>query len=249
MIVPEKKVAVNARVFYIFALPALLVFLLLIAVGVLFGLIGLPWWLPALFAIPAAVLTVWLMSRRADQAVLQSLGARGLGQTEGQRVLNTVENLCLSSGIAQPNVQVIDTPACNIAAVSGNEGTLVVTTGLLETLDLMQMEGAVAHALTKLSTGAAKYGTLAASAKPFISKSQIETAQHWGTGDAGVVSYDISGVGLTRYPPGLRSALEQIDGRSTDIPGATSLGDAWFIPPSSGAAQLGHRIEVLWELQ
>ena len=229
-------------------MPAVLVALLFVVLGLIFGLIGLPWWLPVLFAIPFAILTVWVMWRRADQAVLRSLDARGLGQTEGQRVLNTVESLCLTSGIAQPNVQVIDSPACNIATVSGAEDTLVVTTGLLETLDLMAMEGAVAHALTKLSTGATKYGTLAASAKPFISNAQIETAQHWGTGDAGVVSYDISGVGLTRYPPGLRSALEQIDGRSTDIPGATSLGDAWFIPPSTGKEQLGHRIEVLWEL-
>lgn len=239
---------VDARVFYIFAVPAVLVFLAFVALGLIFGAIGLPWWLPVLFAVPFAVLTVWFLSQRADEAVLGSLGARGLGQTEGQRVLNTVENLCLTSGIAQPNVQVIDSPACNIAAISGREDTLVVTTGLLETLDLMAMEGAVAHALTKLSTGGVKYGTLAASAKPFISKSQIETAQHWGTGDAGVMSYDISGVGLTRYPPGLRSALEQIDGRSTDIPGASSLGDAWFIPPSTGKAQLGQRIEVLWEL-
>lgn len=238
----------DARVLYIFALPAVLVFSIFVVLGLIFGAIGLPWWIPIVLAIPAAFAAVWFMCQRADRAVLTSLSARGVGQTEGQRVLNTVESLCLTSGIAQPNVQVIDNQACNIATVSGREDTLVVTTGLLETLNLMEMEGAVAHGLTKLSTGAAKYGTLAASAKPLITKAQIDTAQRWGSGDAGVVSYDISGVGLTRYPPGLRSALEQIDGRSTDIPGATSLGDAWFVPPSTDKAQLGHRIEVLWEL-
>ena len=175
---------------------------------------------------------------------------RGLGQTEGQRVLNSVESLSLSSGIPQPNVAVIDSPACNLAVVSGQEDTLIVTTGLLETLDLMEMEGVVAHALTKLAEGSSNYGTLAASAKPFITSAQVQKAQEWdwGAESAGVVSYDISGVGLTRYPPGLRSALEKIAGRKTDVPGADSLGDAWFVPPSTGKAQLSSRIEVLWEL-
>ena len=136
------------------------------------------------------------------------------------------------------------------ATLSGLEDTLVVTTGLLETLDVMEMEGVIAHALTKLAAGSATYGTLALSAKPLITKAQMKKAEQWdwGTDEAGVVSYDISGVGLTRYPPGLRSALERLDQRSTDVPGTDSLGDAWFVPQAAGKSQLGRRIEVLWEL-
>ena len=238
----ERKAPVNGKVLYIFALPVAAVFVVTLIIGFLI-------WKPlAILSILFAGLTLWFMWRRADTAVLKSLGARGLGQTEGQRVTNTVDNLCLSSGVNNPNIAVIDDPACNLATVSGRDDTIVVTTGLLETLDLMEMEGVVAHALTKLASGSATYGTLATSARPFITNAQIEKAQTWDKTSAGVVSYDISGVGLTRYPPGLRSALERIDGRSTDIAGATSLGDAWFIPPSSDGSQLGHRIEVLWEL-
>ena len=109
------------------------------------------WWPLALLSIPLAALAVWALWKRAGQSLLSSLGARGLGQTEGQRVLNTVENLCLASGIPQPNVMAIDSDACNIGAVSGTEDTLVVTTGLLEAFDLMEMEGVVAHALSKIS--------------------------------------------------------------------------------------------------
>ena len=232
----------NGRVLYIYAIPAATVFVVVLVGGYLL------WWPLALLSIPLAALAVWALWKRAGQSLLSSLGARGLGQTEGQRVLNTVENLCLASGIPQPNVMAIDSDACNIGAVSGTEDTLVVTTGLLEAFDLMEMEGVVAHALSKISNGSSKYGTLAASARPFITKGQLKKVAEWGSGDAGVASYDISGVGLTKYPPGLRSALERIAGRSTDVSGGETLGDAWFVPPSADQEQLGKRIEVLWEL-
>ncbi len=232
----------NARVLYIFALPAVVVFLVVLLVGIIV------WWPIALLSVPLAGLVIWAMWRRSDQVVLSALGARPLGQTEGQRVLNTVESLSLSSGIPQPDVMVIDDAACNIAVVSGREETIVVTTGILETLDLMEMEGAIAHVLTKVAAGRARYATLATSAKPFITSAQVKQAGRWGSDEGGIESFDISGVGLTRYPPGLLSALIRIDGRSTHIPGADSLGDAWFIPPSSNGSPLGNRIEVLQEL-
>lgn len=230
------------RLFAIFAVPAVAVFVLSILLG------AFVWWPIALLSIPAAAGMVAWFWWRSDDVILRSLGARPLGQTEGQRILNTAENLCLSSGIAQPDIQVIDTPACNLATVSARRHTLVVTTGLLNTLDVMEMEGVVAHGLSKISTGAVMYESLAASAEPFITDAQRAMARKWGSGDAGVLAFDISGVGMTRYPPGLRSALQQIDEKPTDVEGAESLGAAWLVPPSSQRVPLEHRIEVLWEL-
>jgi Zn-dependent protease with chaperone function len=230
------------RILAIFALPAVAVLLIFVVLGFVV------WWPFYLIAPLAAAATVWFFWYRSDEAILRALDARQLGQTEGQRVLNTVENLCLTSGIDQPEVMVVDTEACNVAVVSGRLDTLVVTTGLLQTLDVMETEGVIAHALTKLSSGAVRYETLAASAQPFITSAQQDLARRWGTGDAGVTAFDISGVGLTRYPPGLRSALEQIDGRSTDIPGGDALGSALLVPPQGQRVPLDHRIEVLWEL-
>lgn len=229
------------RILAIFALPA-------IAVLVIFLLLGFVWWPLALLALPAAAATVWYFWHRSDDSILRSLDARPLGQTEGQRIRNTVENLCLSSGIDQPQLMIIDTPACNLISLSGRNDALVATTGLLNELSVMEMEGVVAHGLTKMSTGAVTYETLAASAHPFITGAQRDMARRWGTGDAGVIAFDIAGVGLTRYPPGLRSALERIDGQSTDIPGADSLGAALLVPPAKQRVPLDHRIEVLWEL-
>ena len=229
------------RIAAIFAIPAFVGFLL-------FVILGFVWRPFFILALPVAALIVWWMWRRSDDAILSKLNTRPLGQLEGERVLNTVENLCLSSGISQPEVRTIDTKACNVISLSGRNDALIVTTGLLELLDVIEMEGVMAHALTKLSSGAVNYETFAASAKPLITEAQTNMARRWGTGDAGVIAFDISGVGLTRYPPGLRSALERIDGRSTDIEGADSLGAALLIPPAGQRVPLDHRIEVLWEL-
>lgn len=231
-----------ARISAIFALPAAAAFVVVAVLGVI------TWWPLVLLApLVAAGVITWFWWR-SDEAVLRALDVRPLGQTEGQRVLNTVEDLSLKSGIDQPDVRVIDDPACNMAAVSGRADTLVVTTGLLEALNVMEIEGVIAHGLTKLSSGSVRYETFAASAGPWITGAQRSMARRWGTGDAGVLAFDISGVGLTRYPPGLRSALEQIDGRPTDMPTGDALGTAWLVPPNALRVPLEHRIEVLWEL-
>jgi len=228
------------RILAIFVVPAAAVALLLLVIGFF-------WWPAFVLVLPAAALVAWFLYTRSDQTVLAKLDARHLGKLEGDRFRNTVENLSLQSGIDHPNLWVIETDACNLAAIHGTEPALVATTGLLTTLDVMELEGVVAHGLTKLSSGAVTYETLAASA-PVITGWQRDMARQWGTGDAGVLAFDISGVGLTRYPPGLRSALEKIDGRSTDISGGDSLGTAWLVPPVGQRVPLDHRIEVLWEL-
>ena len=230
------------RILAIFALPAVAVFILFILLGFFL------WWPFYIVALPAAALVVYFMYQRADQAVLNGLDARNLGQLEGDRLRNTVENLSLQSGIDHPDLYVVDSPACNLATIQGANASLVVTSGLLDALDVMEMEGVVAHGLTKLSSGASYYETLAASASPLITQRQRDMARQWGTGDDGELGYDLSGVGLTRYPPGLRSALERIDGRSTDVAGGDALGSAWLVPPAGQRIPLDHRIEVLWEL-
>ncbi len=232
----------NGRILYIFAIPAAIAFLLIGAIGFLI-------WRPlVILGIPAAIAAAWFMHQRSDAVVLKALGTRGLGQAEGQRVLNIVENLSLSTGIDQPDVQIIDTPACNLAAIGVREPTLIVTTGLLHTLDLLEMEGVIAHALARFSNESTFYTTSAVSARPLITAAQVRAAQGWSGAVAGPGVYDIEGVVLTRDPPGLRSALEKISEKSTEVDGGEALQDAWLVPPKTGSSEVGRRIEVLWEL-
>lgn len=232
----------NGRILYIFAIPAAIALVLCIIVGVL------TWWPIALLSVPLALFVVWLMYRRSDEVVFNSINARGLGQTEGERVRNLVENLCLSTGIDHPEIKVIDSSACNVAVIGAHQKTLVFTSGLLEQLDLLEMEGVVAHALSRVSDEDTKYPTAALSARPLVTSRQMRTAFGWSSTPDSPVAYDIAGVGLTRYPPGLKAALICIHGKDTTVEGAGALGSAWFVPPETDPHQLDHRIEVLEEL-
>ncbi|MGI9604803.1 MAG: hypothetical protein ACR2P0_01565 [Acidimicrobiales bacterium] len=231
----------SARVLAIFALPAA-------AVAILFIALGFVWWPFFLLAVPAALLVTWLLWRRADASVLRSVGARPIAEREGARITNMVESLCLSAGIDTPTIMVVDDPARNLATISGRSHTLLATSGLLESLDPMETEGVVAHALSKITTGTAYYETLVASAGAAVLPVQRSWARTWGGGEAGVIRFDISGVGLTRYPPGLRSALLRIDEGDVHVAGADALGNAWLVPPTPERIPLEHRIEVLGEL-
>lgn len=230
-----------ARILVIFAIPALVA---LVVVGAL----GFVWWpFFVLAVIAAGVAVVWFWWR-AEDAVLRLLDARPLGRVEQARIANVLERLCLSTGIDEPELRVIDTDAMNLALISGRDHALVATTGLLAVLGPMEMEGVVAHALSKIESGAAEYETLIASAPWAITPFQRRLAHGWAGGDDGVIRFDIGAVGLTRYPPGLRSALEQIGESPTDVARGEPLGNAWLVPPVAVRTPIEQRIRVLWEL-
>lgn len=230
-----------ARISLIFVLPALLALLIV-------GALGFVWWPFFVLAVVVAILVVVWFWWRAEGAVLRMLDARPLGQVERARIANVLERLCLSSGIEEPELRAIDTEAMNMALISGRDHALVATTGLLSALGPMEMEGVVAHALSKIETGASEYETLIASAPWAISPPQRRLAHAWAGGDDGVIRFDLGGVGLTRYPPGLRGALERIGESPTDVPGGDPLGNAWLVPPVAERTPIEQRIRVLWEL-
>ncbi len=230
-----------ARIFVIFAGPAL------IAMAV-FVVLGFLWWpFFALAPIVAGGVVVWFWWR-AEDAVLDQLDARPLGQVEQARIANVVERLSLTTGIVEPELQAVDTKAINLAVVSGRAHALVATTGLLESFGPMEMEGVVAHAMSKIETGASEYETLIASAPWAVTPMQRRWAHGWAGGDDGVIRFDLGGVGLTRYPPGLRSALETIGDSPTEVAGGKALGNAWLVPPMPERTPIEQRIRVLWEL-
>ena len=230
-----------ARILVIFAVPAVLAFVVLGALGFLWW----PFFVVAVFAAAGVVVWFWW---RAEHAVLRMLDARPLGQLEQARIANVLERLCLTSGIDEPELRAVDSDAMNLALVSGRDHALVATTGLLAALGPMEMEGVVAHALSKIESGASEYETLIASAPWAITAWQRRLAHGWAGGDDGVVRFDLGGVGLTRYPPGLRMALECIGDSPTAVPGGEPLGNAWLVPPVTAPTPIDQRIQVLWEL-
>ena len=111
-----------------------------VAIVVLWA-IGLPFWLGFVVGPLLALGVVWLLVRRAMSRTLVAIGARPLGDDEHPRFENLVAGLLLSTGVAEPELHVIDSASLNAAALEwGGEQALVVTTGLLDACDRVELE-------------------------------------------------------------------------------------------------------------
>ena len=69
-----------------------------------------------------------------------------------KRLHNLVEGLCIAGGLPKPGVYVIDDPAPNAFATGRNpkHAAIAVTTGLLEKMNRVELEGVIAHELSHI---------------------------------------------------------------------------------------------------
>lgn len=219
----------------------------LLVVAVLVALFE--WW-AGLAVLAVGVAVVALMPRGIEGRVLGVLGAVPVDRTTQPRLANLVEGLSLSHGVNEPSLAVIDDPSANAAVVAGpSQGTLVLTTGLLDALDRVELEAVVAQLLARLRNGHAFLCTRAAwfvcgrgLARRTPASGAVGVAA-FGVGLRGSrlrsllgtqidMRADLDGVALTRYPPGLRDALVDLAQRGTAV-GAATWGSAplWLASP------------------
>src|SRR5688572_31384907 len=79
------------------------------------------------------------------------------------RYHNLVEGLCIASGVPKPRLYVIDDPAPNAFATGRNprHAAIAATTGLLEKLNRVELEGVLAHELSHVKNYDILVSTLA----------------------------------------------------------------------------------------
>lgn len=191
---------------------------LLAAVALLLGggLVGLA------IAVLLAGVAGLVAYRSSPSVALRLSRAQPAAEEDHKRYHNVVEGLCVASGLPKPSLYVIDSPAPNAFSVgtSPRDAAVVVTTGMLEALNRVELEGVLAHELSHIKSDDILVATLAvttvgiplrpvpplaAAAMRRIANSRRETLA------------DMSAVELTRYPPGLLSALEKLESRSTEV--------------------------------
>ncbi|MDA8267596.1 MAG: M48 family metalloprotease, partial [Actinomycetota bacterium] len=115
---------------------------------------------------------------------------------------------------------------------------LVVTTGLVQRLDPVQLEGVLAHELTHMKHGDVAVGTVAAAVVlPLAGMIDLGGVVHHLRGRGTELLTDRRAVGVTRYPPALRSALAIMVGSGSE-PAAAVAGP--HRPPSSEPAGTAH---------
>lgn len=165
------------------------------------------------------------------------------------RLHNLVDGLCIASGLPKPRLYVVDDPAPNAFATGRNprHAAIAVTTGLLATMNRVELEGVLAHELSHVKNYDILVSTLAVTmvgAAALMSDVGIRFLWFGGGrrgGDGGnnpLIAVgalilivlapliarllqlsinrrreslaDMSAIEMTRYPPGLISALEKL---------------------------------------
>jgi heat shock protein HtpX len=84
---------------------------------------------------------------KADAIALAVSRAHPADPAQYQRLHNLVEGLCIASGLPKPRIYIVDDPAPNAFATGRNprHAAIAVTTGLLEKLNRVELEGVLAH--------------------------------------------------------------------------------------------------------
>ncbi|MEM9039776.1 MAG: M48 family metallopeptidase [Actinomycetota bacterium] len=219
---------------------------------------------------------------KADKIALGVSRARPADPQQYARLHNLVEGLCIAGGLPKPGVYIIDDPAPNAFATGRNpdHAAIAVTTGLLEKMNRVELEGVVAHELSHIRNYDILVMTLAVTMVGAVAlMTDLAIRMMWWNGgrvprqgDHGnsnnplaIVGFvllilapvvakamqatisrqretlaDVSACQLTRYPPGLISALEKLKEDTTVTHSAsTATAHLWIEQPMSGVGDRG----------
>jgi heat shock protein HtpX len=213
-------------------------------------------------AVPLAGGAAFLSYWKSDAIALAMSRAQPADEVQFARLHNLVEGLCIASGLPKPRIYIVDDPAPNAFATGRNpqHAAIAVTTGLLEKMTRVELEGVVAHELAHIKNYDILVSTLAVTMVGVVALlADIGVRMLWwgggrrrysdsdGGGGGGAMLLmipailllilspiiakvmqatvsrrrealaDISGVEMTRYPPGLISALEKLRDDSTVV--------------------------------
>ncbi|MGH9036326.1 MAG: M48 family metalloprotease [Acidimicrobiia bacterium] len=159
----------------------------------------------------------------SDRIALAAAKARPADPVDHARLHNVVEGLCVAAGLPKPALYVVAEPAPNALSVGRNPkaASLVVTTGLLDGMTRVELEGVVAHELAHIRNHDTLMTTTAVGLlflRGLLSPRRETLA-------------DVGGVRITRYPPGLISALEKLRGGADRRSGSWVTAHLWINAP------------------
>lgn len=100
------------------------------------------------FSIISSFVSYWW----SDKIVLAMSGAHEVVHDSNRELYHIVENLCITAGLPQPKIYLIEDSAPNAFATGRDpqHAVIAVTSGLLEKLDKAELEGVIAHELSHI---------------------------------------------------------------------------------------------------
>lgn len=267
-----QQVAQNKRrTFLLLAGFVLFIVAVALAINVLlgYGYVGV------IIAFVIALGMAFMSYYNSDKIALAVSGARPADPTQYARYHNLVEGLCIAAGLPKPRLYVVEDPAPNAFATGRNpkHAAIAVTSGLLEKMNRVELEGVLAHELSHIKNYDILISTIAVTAVgTVVLLSDIGLRFMWfggrrsrndnvGNNPLGLLLVlvsvaliilapffaqimkmavsrnreylaDVSGVELTRYPPGLIAALEKLQDDTTVVHHATkATAQLWIEEP------------------
>jgi heat shock protein HtpX len=88
----------------------------------------------------------------SDKIVLAMSSAKEVKHEENPELYHLVENLCITAGLPVPKIYIIEDSAPNAFATGRDpeHGVVCVTTGILDKLEKIELEGVLAHELSHI---------------------------------------------------------------------------------------------------
>jgi heat shock protein HtpX len=230
-----------------------------------------------------AIASAWGAYWKSDQIALKMSRAVPADEHTYARLHNLVEGLCIASGLPKPRIYIVDDPAPNAFATGRNpkHAAIAVTTGLLDMMTRVELEGVLAHELSHIKNDDILVSTLAVTMVGMITlAADISVRMMWWNGgrsgrssdrEGGAAPFlaifglallvlspllaklmqasvsrsreslaDVSAIEMTRYPPGLISALEKLrDDTTVTHSASTATAHMWIEQPMAGVGDAG----------
>jgi heat shock protein HtpX len=103
-------------------------------------------------AVIFSVVANFLAYYNSDKMVLAMSKAHEIDHDSNRELYHLVENLCITAGLPTPKIYIIDDTAPNAFATGRNpeHAVIAVTSGLLQKLDKVELEGVIAHELSHI---------------------------------------------------------------------------------------------------
>jgi Zn-dependent protease with chaperone function len=213
-----------------------------VVVGVIAGLIGLPFSsiVAALLAVAVGVVVFIILRRVAPKGVARNIGAGPLEPGQLPRVETLLAGLSVTMGVATPSISVLLDEVPNAAIIGTRSApVLVLTSGLVASLSVVELEGVLAQLLANQRLDAVERGTAGAGIALLLGGIGRRRA-HRLIGRGRLFVADDLAVLATRYPPGLAAALRAMEQGPLPATGsffASPIYDSlrWlFVDPSVG---------------
>jgi heat shock protein HtpX len=117
-----------------------------------------------IIGIPISIAYVLIGFYKSDKLAIAASGAKLAKQSEYRQYHNTVEGLCLASGLPKPKLYIMNNQQIN-AFASGRDpkhAVIAVTQGALDKLTKHELEGVLAHELSHIANYDIRFMTLTA---------------------------------------------------------------------------------------